>query len=203
MTDTIVTNNQTLLHVNMTNVTKLTQTNYLMWKLQVRALVDGHGLVGHLDGSQQIPPSTLTTNNVVSDNSAFVTWKRQNQLVYSALLGAISLPVQPILSRTTIASEIWTTLAETFAKPSRGHIQQLRDQLKAWNKGNHTIDEYLQGLTTRFDTLASLGKPMEHDDPIENILDGLPEDYRPVIDQTKARDVSPIIAYVHERLRNR
>ncbi|XP_010451536.1 PREDICTED: uncharacterized protein LOC104733670 [Camelina sativa] len=203
MTDTIVTNNQTLLHVNMTNVTKLTQTNFLMWKLQVRALVDGHGLIGHLDGSCQIPPSTITTNDVVSENPAYVAWKRQDQLVYSALLGSISLTVQPLLSRTTMASEIWSTLADTFAKPSRGHVQQIKDQLKAWTKGNRTIDEYLQGLTTWFDTLASLGKPLEHDDQIEIILDGLPEDYRPVIDQIEARDVSPTIAYVHERLRNR
>ncbi|KAG7585899.1 hypothetical protein ISN45_Aa02g012490 [Arabidopsis thaliana x Arabidopsis arenosa] len=69
-------------------------------------------------------------------------------------------------------------------------------------KGSHTIDEYFQGLTSRFDTLASLGKPIEHDDQIEHILDGLPEDYRPVVDQIEGRDVSPTLAYVHEQRNN-
>ncbi|XP_019091025.1 PREDICTED: uncharacterized protein LOC109128658 [Camelina sativa] len=164
----------------MTNVTKLTPTNYLMWKLQVHALVDGYGLVGHLDGSTSAPSRTITSATVVSDNPAYVNWKRQDKLIYSALLGAISLNVQPILSRTTTSSEIWSTLAETYAKGSRGH-----------------------GLTTRFDTLANLGKPMDHDDQIDLILAGLPEDYRPIIDQIEARDVSPTLTYVHERLRTR
>ncbi|XP_010496400.1 PREDICTED: uncharacterized protein LOC104773481 [Camelina sativa] len=204
LTDTIVTNtNHTLLHINITNVTKLTPTNYLMWKLQVHALVAGYGLVGHLDCSMPAPSPTLTPETAVSDNPAFVNWQRQDKLIYSALLGAISLNVQPILSRTTTSSEIWSTLAETYAKASRGHVQQLKDQLQTWTKGSHTIDEYLQGLTTRFDILANLGKPMDHDDQIDLILAGLPEDYRPIIDQIEARDVSPTIPYVHERLRTR
>ncbi|XP_019096656.1 PREDICTED: uncharacterized protein LOC109130952 [Camelina sativa] len=187
----------------MTNVTKLSPLNYLMWKLQVHALVDGYGLAGYLDGSGQIPSATVTTEGVVSENPDYVNWKRQDKLIYSALLGSISLAVQPILSRTTTSCEIWSTLAGTYGKPSRGHVQQIRDQLKAWTKGNRTIDEYLQGLTTRFDILANLGKPMDHDEQIELILEGLPEEYRPIIDQVEGRDTSPTIAYVHERLLNR
>ncbi|XP_010431037.1 PREDICTED: uncharacterized protein LOC104715319 [Camelina sativa] len=183
----------------MTNVTKLTPTNYLMWKLRVHALVAGYGLVGHLDGSTPAPSPTLTSETVVSDNPAFVNWQRQEKLIYSALLGAILLNLQLILSRTTTSSEIWSTLAEIYTKASRGHIQQLKDQLQTWTKGSHTIEEYLQGLTTRFDTLANMGKPMDYDDQIDLIPAGLPEDYRPIIDQIEARDVSPTIPYVHER----
>ncbi|XP_010513790.1 PREDICTED: uncharacterized protein LOC104789848 [Camelina sativa] len=131
----------------MTNVTKLSTLNYLMWKLQVHALVDGYGFAGHLDGSSQIPSAMITTDGVEAENPAYVNWKRQDKLIYSALLGSISLTVQPILSCTTTSSKIWSTLADTYGKPSRGHVQQVRDQLKAWTKGSRTIDEYLQGLT--------------------------------------------------------
>lgn len=61
-------NPQNLLNINMANVSKLTATNYLMWSLQVRALLDGYGFVGHLDGSSVVPDPTLTVNEEVSVN---------------------------------------------------------------------------------------------------------------------------------------
>lgn len=41
ISDTIQTNNHTLLTINMSNVSKLMATNYLMWTLQIHALLDG------------------------------------------------------------------------------------------------------------------------------------------------------------------
>lgn len=200
--DSIAQNTNTILNINMSNVSKLTTTNYLMWSLQVHALLDGHALAGHLDGSSTVPPSTITTNAVISENPEFVMWKRQDRLIYSALLGAISTPLQPLVSRATTALDVWQTLASTYAKPSRGHIKQLKAQLKNWTKGNKTIDEYLQGAITRLDQLAILGKAIEHEDQIEMILEGLPEDYKSIVDQIEGRDTPPTIAELHERLLN-
>lgn len=59
----IVTNSQTLLTINMTNVTKLTSSNYLMWSLQIHALLDGYDLAGHLDGTTAAPVATITTDD--------------------------------------------------------------------------------------------------------------------------------------------
>ncbi|CAA7032028.1 unnamed protein product [Microthlaspi erraticum] len=199
--ETIIANNQTLLNINMSNVTKLTLTNYLMWKLQVNALLDGYALADHLHGSATIPPNTISVGDVTSENPDYVTWKCQDKLIYSALLGTISLAIQPILSRTTTACDIWSTLAQTYAKPSRGHIRQLK-LLKNWTKGSSTIDRYLQGFTTGFDNLATLGKPNEDEDQIEMILEGLPDDYTSVVDQVEGRDTPPTIVDLHERLLN-
>ena len=113
ITDAIHVNNHALLNINMVNVTKLTAMNYLMWKLQVHALVDGYGLASHLDGSTVIPSTTVTISDVVSQNPEFVLWHRQDKLIYSSLLGSISLNVQSTLSQTTTAAEIWSTLADT------------------------------------------------------------------------------------------
>ena len=122
----IVSNNRTLLNVNMANVTKLTSTNYIMWNRQVLSLLSGYDLAGHIDGSLEIPPQTLTVDDVVTVNNDYVLWQRQDQLIYSSLLGAISASVQSLLSTTATAAEVWNTLAATYAKPSRGHILQLR-----------------------------------------------------------------------------
>lgn len=168
----------------------------------MQALLDGYDLAGYLDGSVIVPPPTLTVDDVVSANTAYVLWKRQDKLLYSALLGAITTPVQPLLSKATTTAEIWEILMSTNAKPSRGHIQQLRQQIKHWKKGTKTVDEYVQGLTTRFDQLALLAKVMDHEDQLEAILEGLPEEFKTVADQLESRDTPPSITEVHEKLIN-
>ena len=159
-----VSDEPTLLNVNMNNVTKLTASNFLMWSRQVHALLDGYALSGYLDGSTLEPAATITVDDTISVNPAYLIWKRQDRLIYSSLLGAITVNIQPILSTATSSAQIWSILSSTYAKPSRGHIQQLRQQVKNWSKGTMTIDAYVQGFTTRFDQLALLGKPYDIED---------------------------------------
>lgn len=200
--DNIITNPQTLFTINMSNVTKLTATNYLMWILQIHALLDGYDLASHIDGSLTVPPAMVTTDDEISVNPDYTLWKRQDRLIYSSLIGAISPSLQPLVSRSTTAHEAWNTLALTYAKPSRGHVKQLKTQLKNWKKESKTIDVYLQGIITRLDQLAILGKAVDHEDQIDLILDGLPDEYKSVIDQVEGRDVPPSITELHERLLN-
>lgn len=200
--DAVVINNQTLFNVSMSNVAKLNNTKYLMWSCQVHALFDGYELAGFLDGSKATPAPTITTNGTTSANPGYTHWKRQDKLVYSALLGAISTSNQPLVSRATTSAQIWDTLYATYAKPIRGHVKQLKQQLRQWTKGGKSIDEYLQGLTTRFDQLAILGKPVDHEDQVEHVLEGLPEEYKQVVDQIEGKDAPPSLTEVHERLRN-
>ncbi|CAA7017240.1 unnamed protein product [Microthlaspi erraticum] len=141
-----VSENQQLVNVNMTNVTKLTSTNFLMWSRQVHALLDGYDLAGYVDGSVVVPPPTTTVGDVVSVNHAYTLWKRQDKLLYSALLGAISVSIQPLLSTANTTTEIWDILSSTYAKPSRGHIKQLKHQIKTWTKG--VVVDQLEGRDT-------------------------------------------------------
>ncbi|CAA7022398.1 unnamed protein product [Microthlaspi erraticum] len=131
--DTVDISQQTIHNINMSNIIKLNSTNYLMWSLQVHSLLEGYDLAGHLDGSTA----------VTSVNPAYTKWKRQDRLIYSGLLGTISLTIiQPILSTSRTSFEIWSTLASTYAKPSRVHIKQVKHQLKICSKGTKSIDEY-------------------------------------------------------------
>ncbi|XP_020876480.1 uncharacterized protein LOC110227227 [Arabidopsis lyrata subsp. lyrata] len=175
-------NATSLLNINMTNVTKLTTTNFLMWKRQVFAIFDGYDLAGYLDGSTVAPDAVITTVGIASANPAYKHWKRQDQLNYAALIGAISASVQPLLSKATTTAAIWRTLHDTYANPSRSHIKVLRGQLENWRKGTKSIEVYFQGLTISFDELALLESLIPHEDQIDYILGGLPEDYKQVCD---------------------
>lgn len=94
---------QSLLNINMSNIAKLNSTNYMTWNIQVHALLDGYELAGHVDGSTQPPPQTVTTNGQSTPNPAYVKWKRQNELIYSALLGIISPSIQILVTKSTTA----------------------------------------------------------------------------------------------------
>jgi len=128
--ETVIVDSVKLLYVNMTNVTKLTASNFLMWSRQVHALLNGYGLASYIDGTIEVPPPTTENDGVVTPNPAYAANQRQDQLIYSALLGAISVSVQPILATTSTSAQIWEKLSSTYAKPTRGHIQQLRQQIK-------------------------------------------------------------------------
>lgn len=60
--------------------------------------------------------------------------------------------------------EVWDLLTMMFGTPSRGHIQQLRYQLRTCVKGTKTISEYLRLIKPKADDLALLDKPMDPED---------------------------------------
>ena len=200
--ETIQINNPALLHINMSNIVKLTASNYLVWSRQVHALLDGYELTSHLDESAPKPDQTITADGVTTPNREYTMWKRQDKLIFSALLGALSPTIQPLVSLAPTSASVWLTLASTYAKPTRGHIKLLLQQLKSWTKDTKTIDEYVQGLTTRFDQLALLGKVLDHEDRLDYVLQGLPEEYKPVIEQIEGREVPPSLTELHEKLIN-
>ena len=52
------------------------------------------------------------------------------------------------------------------------------------------------------DQLAILGKAVDHEDKLDLILGGLPDDYKTVVDQIEGRDTPPTITELHEKLLN-
>ena len=57
-----------ILNINMTNVTKLIASNFLMWSRQVHALIDGYDRAGFVDGTLIVPNLTNNTNGVQTQN---------------------------------------------------------------------------------------------------------------------------------------
>jgi hypothetical protein len=75
---------------------KLTNTNYLYWRMQMKPYLLGKGVFHFVDSSMTCHPSH------VSDSSAgpasrispsFLRWKQQDQLILSALLSSLSVDV--------------------------------------------------------------------------------------------------------------
>lgn len=139
----VVDTTKNLLNVNMVNITKLTPTNFMTWSLQIHALLDGYDIAGFIDGSTPTLEQTITVDNVPSTNPDYTKWHRQDRLIYSCLIGTLSPSIQTLVTNTKTSQDVWKSLSATYATPSRGHIQQLRLQLKHFTKGDKTIDDYM------------------------------------------------------------
>ena len=114
-----------LLTINLSNITKLSSTNYLTWSIQIQSLLKGYDLYHFIDDAHTPPPPTVTVTGIASPNPAYTTWKCQDRLIFSALLGAISVSLQPIIAHTTTSLDAWQTLVNIYTKPSRGHIKTI------------------------------------------------------------------------------
>jgi hypothetical protein len=191
-----------LITINTTTQTplKLTSTNYISWKLQFETLFIGYDLIGYIDGSAPCPPKTITADNITTTNPSHKLWIRQDKLLLNALIGSISPTIIPFIACAGTAQEAWTILANTYAKPSRGRIKQVKNQLKNPSKGSQTITEFLHSVKASADELAILGAPMDPEDLIEKILDGLDNDYKELVRAVQARDTSISFHELHEKL---
>ncbi|KAH7569107.1 hypothetical protein JRO89_XS06G0107500 [Xanthoceras sorbifolium] len=179
---------------------KLNSANYLSWKLQFHAMLVGYNLDGYVDGSHLAPAATVMINNQVSPNPACTTWIHQDKLIFSAIVGSPTPSIIPLIQCTTTSQEAWTNLINTYAKPTRGHIKQIKDQLKRTSKRSRSISKYMQFIKSWADELAVLGKPLDDEDLIEKILDGLDDDYRPLVDAINGRDTMISFDEHHEKL---
>ncbi|XP_019190598.1 PREDICTED: uncharacterized protein LOC109185055 [Ipomoea nil] len=194
---------QPLIVVTFHNIQKLTSSNYLTWKIQLEAILIGYDLKHFIDDSKLIPTATITVQDRVLPNPAYSTWIRQDKLIFGAIAGTLSSAVRPLISSAQTSHEAWNILANTYARPTRGHIKKLKDQLKNIIKGGSTINEYIHQLKRVVDELALLGKPMEPEDITDKILDGLDSDYQSVIDDVNGRDSIISFEELHEKLINK
>nr|GME02242.1 Retrovirus-related Pol polyprotein from transposon RE1 [Ipomoea batatas] len=170
--------------------------------------------VPNVEGSHTIPntlepgqPLIVVTfhNTQKLTSSNYLTWKIQLEaiLIGYDLEHFIYGTIGPLISSARTTHEAWNILANTYARPTRGHIKQLKDQLKNIIKGGSTVTEYMHQIKRVVDELALLGKPMEHEDLTDKILDGLDSDYQSVIDAVNGRDSIISFEELHEKLINK
>ncbi|KAK5841875.1 hypothetical protein PVK06_004199 [Gossypium arboreum] len=109
----------------------------------------------------------------------------------------------PLVLRCTTLVETWMVLANTYARPSHGHIKQIKDNFKNISKGSQTITDYMQAIKIKADELATLGKLLDAEDLIEKVLERLNDTFQQVIDAVNSRNTAITFDELHEKLINR
>ncbi|KAG6788032.1 hypothetical protein POTOM_004085 [Populus tomentosa] len=156
---------------------KLTSSNYASWKIQFEILFIGYDLLGYINGSNPCPSPTLITDNIIISNPAYSLWARQDQLLLNAIVGSLSPPLISFVARTKSSHDAWHVLATTYAKPSRGRIRQVKNQLKNLTKGSMTITGFVYSIKASLD-----------------------EDYTELVRVVQAREAAISFDELHEKL---
>jgi hypothetical protein len=131
---------------NMSNLmsTKLDSTNYMIWKLQISAILDAYSVIDHLDGSTPQPRQVLVSETGIQQvNPAFLIWQKRDKALLSLLYSTLSSPVLAMVVGLSTSQEVWDKLEERFTCTARANVLNLKLELQSIKKGNESVSSYL------------------------------------------------------------
>lgn len=163
---------------------KLTEKNYILWKRQFEAFLNGQRLLGFVTGSTPQPSATIPAPSIngtttPAPNPDYALWFQTDQAIQSWLLGSFSEDVQSSVVHCTSSSEIWMTLASHFNRPTSARLFELQRKLQTTVKQDRSMDDYLRDIKTICDQLMSIGQPVDERMKIFAVLLGLGKEYEP------------------------
>lgn len=120
----------------------------------------------------------------------------------NAIISSLSSTMIPFVAQAKTSSEVWTILANTYAKPSCGSIKKVMSQLKKITKGPKSVNKFLQTMNARVDKLALLGIPRDVEDLTDKILNGLENEYKELVCAFQAWGTSITFEELHEKFLN-
>ncbi|KAH0709645.1 uncharacterized protein [Solanum tuberosum] len=164
--------------------------NFSIWKAQLIMLLNGHQLMGHLNGTTTAPSPIITQNDLIVANSKYQIWFSQDQLIQQAMMASVDSTITLTVAAAPSANKAWELLHTTYANKSHTRIFSLRDQLQNTKKASKTIAEYLQEVRSLSDAFKVAGSPVNDDELIVKILSGLEPEYCEISAAIRARDSS-------------
>ncbi|XP_019162228.1 PREDICTED: uncharacterized protein LOC109158791 [Ipomoea nil] len=166
---------------------RLTTVNFLVWQRQIHATLVGFNLFGYVDGTTK-EPAKSTNHAQTSVNPAHLAWYRQDQVIFSALLGSCIDTIQPLISSATTTHDTWQRLVASYASVSRGRIISLKAKVKRNPRGSRSITTYLNDMRAIADDLALAQCPVFDEDLIVYVLTQLGEDYSSITSAILVRE---------------
>ncbi|KAG5569456.1 hypothetical protein H5410_059222 [Solanum commersonii] len=123
-----------------------------------------------------------------------------DQLIRSALVASLSSEVVPLVLSVDTFFDVWTTLHNTYARPSRARILGLKKFLSQAMKGTQSMSSYLQHINQLVTTLNSTGATLTMDDITLHVIHGLSLEYRGICDSLRTRDSPITFDELHEKI---
>lgn len=141
-------------------------------------MIHAYKLQHMFDGSQaQLSSSVQSSDDNIVPNPKFEDWKTIDQKLFNYLFYAVTKRILPYISHATSFKEVWLLLEWKYVLLSRSNISQIKNRLQNMKKGTQSMSNYLQQVKTCTYILASVCAPMNEEDVILHVLNGLPSDF--------------------------
>ena len=167
---------------------KLNEKNFLVWRQQVEPCINANNLDEFLV-APIVPPRFLTAQDRATGklNPEYRQWRLKDQMLLSWLQSTLSGEILACVVGSSHAYELWSKLVTYFHKQMRAKARQLRVELRSTSLDNRTVQEYLLRNRNLIDNLASIGDPVPITQHLDVILEGLPQEYCPMISVVESK----------------
>lgn len=105
----------------------------------------------------------------------------------SCITATLSPPIFTSVCSCKSSFDVWISLENRFTSLSRSHIHQLKNQLNRLSKKGHSMEDYLGQVKTLSDQLTLVSSPIDDEDLVLIILNGLPDEYNAFKTTIRAR----------------
>ena len=167
---------------------KLDEENYLLWKQQAEATIEGFDTVKFIT-CEDIPYKYASA--IDQENGVTIVecrdWKKQDALVKSWLLASMSTQFTIRIVGCELLFQIWKRLETFFASQIQAKVRQLKAKLNHTKKEG-TVSAYLLEIKNIVDALISIGAPLQDANHVAAILEGLTTEYGPFITIITSRE---------------
>ncbi|KAF7810391.1 Retrovirus-related Pol polyprotein from transposon TNT 1-94 [Senna tora] len=155
------------------------EKNYLLWRLQISAAIQGHELEQYIAGKSSIPSMYSSDEDKIANkfNPEYIAWKKQDALLLSWLLSTMSESMVTRVVGCTHSYEVWDRVQHHFGTNTQAKIHQYRTELRNIKKGTRSMEEYLLKIKSITDALVAIGSEIFEHEHIQCVLEGLPSEY--------------------------
>nr|KYP40244.1 Retrovirus-related Pol polyprotein from transposon TNT 1-94 [Cajanus cajan] len=180
---------------------KLDDSNYLHWRQQIKPIIKSHKLQRFVV-NPQIPPRYLTDADRDYDivNPAYETWEVQDQMLLTWLQSMLSKTILSRVIGSVHSYQVWDKVHEYFHTQTKARARQLRTDLRSTTLDGKSMRDFLTQIKNIADQLAGVGSPMSLEEYVDVVLEGLPQEYTPVVSVIESKFVTPPIAEVEALL---
>uniref|UniRef100_J3M9V3 Uncharacterized protein n=1 Tax=Oryza brachyantha TaxID=4533 RepID=J3M9V3_ORYBR len=186
---------------------KLTKQNHVVWSAEVLATVRGARLEGYLTGVKVAPAAQIEQKEEekikLVENPTYEEWFAADQQVLGFLLSSLSRDILNQVAGSRSSAQAWRAISEMFSSQSHARTLNVRLVLQTTSKGSagarYRGFDGLHGkgnpdfgkMKTYGDEVAATGKPLDEEELIAYIVNGLDGDYDPFVSSLGMR-VEPI-----------
>jgi hypothetical protein len=135
-----------------------------------------------LDGTKVVLEKTLEIEDAEKKkstvpNPAYTAWISRDQTVLGWVLQTLSPEVTAHVVVLETSAAVWAVVINMFSSASRTRINHLRGLLNNTKKNSLTANQFFAKMKGYASELAAAGKPVEEDEMIYYIVNGLDKTY--------------------------
>ncbi|XP_021804117.1 uncharacterized protein LOC110748445, partial [Prunus avium] len=165
---------------------KLDGDNYTLWLAQFLPVLRSNELMGYVDGTKPCPRKLQDDGTTISAD--YITWQKQDQQLLSWIVSTLSPTVLATVTRCATSQEVWQSLQRRYSSQSRSRVLQLKHQLQTTKRGNLSITAYIDKMRNIADKLVLAGKPVDDEDFIDLILNGVGAAFESTVNSILSRE---------------